>query len=114
MNQYMPQEEVRHIIISDMVKKWNSFVPNSTLTSIKDGNHYELVLLSLYLWDFPLVLLWLSDGALKWIRSAFLDEPSGQAEREEGSKVIRRYTPLTSISSLPHKASLVAPRALCS
>ena len=36
----------------------------------------------------PLVLLWLSYGALKWVRSAFLDEPSGQAEREEGSKVM--------------------------
>lgn len=61
MEPYTPQEEVRRTIISDMVKKRNSIV--------------------------PLVLLWI----LKWIRGAFLDEPSSQAEREEGSKVIRRY-----------------------
>lgn len=38
----------------------------------------------------PLVLLWLSYGPFKWSRLAF----------DEGSKVMRRYTPLTNISSV--------------
>ena len=51
----------------------------------------------------PLVLLWLSHGTLKWLRRAFLDEPSGRstfgrlqgkkAESEKGSKVVGRYMP---------------------
>ena len=45
MNQYVSQEEVRRIIISDMVKKRNSIV--------------------------PLAILWLSYGTLKWFRGAF-------------------------------------------
>ena len=49
---------------------------------------------------FPLVFLWLSYRTLKWIRGAF----------EEGSKVMQRYTLLTDISPLPHKAYLLAPR----
>lgn len=69
----------------------------------------------------PLVLLWLSYRALKWIRNAFLDEPSGRstsgslfpkglkkAEHEEGSKVMWRYTLLTNIGSSAHEASLLA------
>ena len=46
MDQYIPQEEVRRII-SDMVKKRSSIV--------------------------PLVLLWFSYGALKWICSVFIN-----------------------------------------
>lgn len=42
----------------------------------------------------------LSYGILEWIRSTFLDGPCGKAEREEGSKVILRYTLLTDISLL--------------
>ena len=48
MEQHISQEEVRRIIISDMVKKRNSIV--------------------------PLALLWLSYKSLKWIRSAFIDD----------------------------------------
>ena len=59
MEQYISQEETRRIIISDMVKKRGSIV--------------------------PLVFLWLSYGALKWIRSAF----------EKDLKVMWRYTLLT-------------------
>ena len=71
-------------------------------------------------YNVPLLLPWLSFETLKWIRSAFLDEPSGRstfgrlqgkkAEREEGSKVTRRYTLLTDIGALAHEAGLVAPR----
>ena len=57
-----------------------------------------------------LVLLWLSYGALKWIRSTFLDEPSGQAEREVGSKVVLRHTSLMDISLLACQVDLLAPR----
>lgn len=73
--------------------------------------------------DVPLVLLWSSYGALKWVRSAFLDEPSGRstsgrlfpkglkkAERKEGSKVMRRYAPLMIINSLVHETGFVASR----
>ena len=60
---------------------------------------------------FPSVLLWFSYGALTWIRSAFLDEPSGRAEREEDSKVMRIYPLFMDISELVHEAGLVAPCA---
>ena len=52
----------------------------------------------------PLDLLWLSYRALRWIRSVFLDGPRGKAEREEGSKVMRRYTLLTNIGVLAYEA----------
>lgn len=68
----------------------------------------------------PLVLFGLFYRALKWIRSAFLDEPSGhstygrlqgkKAEREESPKVMRRYTQLTNISSLVNEIGLVTPQ----
>lgn len=48
----------------------------------------------------PLLLLWLSYRALKWIRCAF----------EEGSKVMRRFTLFMNISFLLHDAKLFAPR----
>ena len=48
----------------------------------------------------PLVLLWLSIEALKWIRNAFIED----------LKIMLRYTQLTNIGSLPHEAGLVAPR----
>ena len=63
-------------------------------------------------WSFPnelllrsyfgvsLVLLWLSYRALKWIRCSF----------KQCLKVMRRYTPLTEISSLAHEAVLIVPR----
>lgn len=52
----------------------------------------------------PLLLLWLSYGALKWIRSAF----------EENLKIMWRYTLLMAISALGHGTSIVASRArLC-
>lgn len=57
-----------------------------------------------------LVLLWLSYRTLKWIRSAFLDEPSDKPEREEDLKVIQRCMQFTAISALVQKAGLVAPR----
>lgn len=48
MDQYIPQEEVRRIIISDMVKKRNSIVPNPTLTFMKERDYYGLSFLSQY------------------------------------------------------------------
>ena len=88
MDQYIPQEEVRGILISDMVKKRNSIVLNSNLTSMKDRSHYELVLLPLYSFSSSLVLLWLSYSTLKWISGVF----------EKDSKVeVRKYMPLTDL-----------------
>ena len=67
-----------------------------------------------------LVLLWLSYRALRWIRSVFLDGPSGRstfgrlqgkkAECEEGSMVMRRYTLFTNLGSLPHEVGMAALR----
>lgn len=51
----------------------------------------------------PLVLLWLSSGALKWIRGAF----------EEGSKVMWRYTLLMDINVLVYEADYAA-KNICS
>lgn len=73
MEQYTSQEKTRRII-SNMVKKRNSIV--------------------------SLVLLWLFDGTLKWIRSAF----------KEGMKVMQKYAILTNINALPHEVGLGAPR----
>lgn len=87
MDQYLPQEEVRRIIISDMVKKRNSIVPDPTFTSIKKRVYYGLSPLSQYSFGVPLVLLGLSHRALKWIRRTF----------EDGSKVMLKYTLLTNI-----------------
>ena len=42
------QDEVRRIIINDMVKKRNSIVPDSTLTSMKERDYYGLSLRSQY------------------------------------------------------------------
>ena len=84
MNKYTSQEETRRTIIKDMVRKRNSIVPVIGEDTIV----------------YPLALLWLSYGALKWIRSAF----------EEGLKVMRRYTLLMNISLLVHEAGLVAQR----
>ena len=84
MNKYTSQEETRRNIIKDMVKKRNSIVPVIGEDTIV----------------FPFALLWLSYGALKWIRSAF----------EEGLKVMRRYALLRNVGLLPCKAYFVAPR----
>jgi hypothetical protein len=48
MDQFIPQEEVSRIIISYMVNKRSSIVPNSTLTSVKERGYYSLSLLSQY------------------------------------------------------------------
>lgn len=58
-------------------------------------------------YSVPLVLFWLSYMAMKWIRSAFLDEQSEQAERKEDSKVMRRYTPITKIGSSSTKPTFL-------
>ncbi len=62
MNKHISQDEIRRIIISDMVKKRNSIVPVVGEDSIA----------------FPfcahLILVWLSRDNLKWIRSVFMDE----------------------------------------
>lgn len=48
MDQHILQEEVRRIIISDMVKKRNSIIPYPPLTSMKERGYYGLSLLSQY------------------------------------------------------------------
>lgn len=48
MDQHISQEEIRRIIISDMVKKRNSIVPNFPLTSMKERGYYGLSLLPQY------------------------------------------------------------------
>ena len=63
MNQRISQEDIRKIIISDMVKKRNSIV----LIVVEDKMVY-------YLFVIPMVLLLFSYGVLKWIRSAFVKE----------------------------------------
>ena len=100
MNQYVSQEEVRRIIISDMVKKRNSIVPNSALTSMKERGHCGLPFLPQSFFDVPLVLLWLSYGAFKLIQSAY----------KEGLMFMRGYMLLVTISLLPLEVCLVDPR----
>ena len=99
--QHISQDETRRIIISDMVKKRNSIVPESSLTSMMVPGYCGLSLLPQFPFGVPLVLLELSYRSLNWIRSAF----------EEGSKVMWRYTPLTNICALANETGLVAPRA---
>ena len=70
MEQYISQDEIRRIIITDMVKKRGSIVP-----VIRVDTNVS------YSFGVPLVLLWLSDEPLTWICSAF----------EEGSKFMWRY-----------------------
>jgi hypothetical protein len=71
---------------------------------------YSDVALFRHSFGILLVLLRLSYGALKWISSAILDEPSGKAEREKGSKIMRRYTLLGNTCPLAHEAGLVVQR----
>ena len=52
-----------------------------------------------YSFSALLAFFWISSRILKWILGVFLDEPSSEAEREEGSKVIRRYLFLTDTTS---------------
>jgi hypothetical protein len=92
MEQHIPQDEIRRIIISDMVKKKNSIVP----VIGEDTIVYSL--------SEPLVLLWLFYRVFKWICSTY----------EEGSKAMRRYTLFTNIGSSADEARLLAPCArLC-
>jgi len=95
MDQHISQDEIRRIIISDMVKKRNSIVPVIGEDTI------------VYSYGVSFVILRFSYRMLKWIRCVFLDEPSGHAECKEGMKVMRRYTLLTDIP-LTHEISLVA------
>ena len=88
MEQHIPQEEVRRIIISDMVKKRNTIVP----VIGEDTMVYSLCI--------PSIHLWLSYGALKWIRSAF----------KEGSRAMRSDTLLIEINALAHEACLATSR----
>lgn len=48
MEQHIPQDKIRRIIISDMVKKRNTIVHDSTLISMKECRYYGLTLLSQY------------------------------------------------------------------
>lgn len=50
----------------------------------------------------PLVLLWLSSGALTWIRSAF----------GEYSKAMLTYAPLMNICSLVHEVRFAVPQTM--
>lgn len=110
MEQHIPQEEIRRIIISDMVKKRSVFVkPNADMlacmlrrakrrmrsNSIVPVIGEDTIVFSL---GVPLILHCFSYKTLKRIRSAF----------KEGSKVMRRYTRLTNISALAHEAEFVA------
>ena len=67
----------------------------------------------------PLILLWISYKTLKWIRSAFFEEPSGRstsgrlfpkglkkAKREEDSKIMRSYMLLTNIGVLAYEVDM--------
>lgn len=108
-----------------MTYNYNIFISNKR-KSRRAAKKYpcsNVVLLFRYSFGMPLVLLWLSYKALKRIRSAFLDDPSGRstsgclflkglkkAERKDGLKVIQRYTLLTNIGSSAHEAGLVATR----
>lgn len=122
-----------------MANKNDIFIRNK-LKSLLTANCQSFSNVGLHRSSFgvPFVLLWFSSGTLKWIRSAFLDEPSGhstsgflskarlpiaflllpkrrkKAEREEGSMAMRRYTLLMNRSALGHGTSIVAPRTrLC-
>ena len=121
--QNISQEETRQNIINDMVKKRNSIVPEFSLTSMMVPGYCGISILSQFPFGIPLVFLELSYGRLKRIRSAFLDEPSGRsvsgrlylkglkkAEREEGSKIMRRYMLLTNIGSSDNEVCILAPR----
>ena len=99
MEQHIPQDEIRRIIISDMVKKRNSIVPDPTLTYMKGHGYYGLSFLSKLSYGIPFVSLWSSYVILKWIHSAF----------DKGSKVIWRYLPLTNISSKSYKVCFIVP-----
>ena len=55
----------------------------------------------------PLVFLRSPHGDSEIARNGFLDEPSGKAEREDGSKVMRRYTRLLNLSTLDHDSGLI-------
>ena len=61
MEQFIPQEETRRIIISDVVKKEDSIVSYSALTSMKERGYYGLSFLSQYSFD------------ISWIRSSFIE-----------------------------------------
>ena len=78
MKQTISREEVRRTIISDMVEKRNSIVPVIGVDTFVCPS------------SVPLILFWLSSGYESWklIRSVF----------KEGSKAIRRYMLLTSVS----------------
>lgn len=73
----------------------------------RSGSNSVLLQFTFGVPSFP---LWLSYGSMKWIRSEFLDEPSDQAEREEGSKIMRRYMLLTVIFLMTLEVTLVATR----
>lgn len=88
MEQHISQEETRKIIISDMVKKKGTIVPIIGEDTVMNP------------FCFPLVLLGLSYGLVRWIRWAF----------KEVLKSMQRYMPLTGISVLAHEAVFVAPR----
>ena len=118
--QHTSQEDTRQNIINDMVKKRNSIVPESSLISMMMRGYCGPSLLSQFPFGVPLVFLELSYRPLKRFRCAFLDESRGRstfgrlqgkkAEREEGLKVLRKYTLLTNIGSLVREACLLAPR----
>lgn len=88
MKQDISQEEIRRIIISDMVKKRGSIVPVIGENTV------------MHSFCLPLLLLGLSYGLVRWIRCAFKDV----------LKAMRRYMPLTGISVLAHEAGFVIPR----
>ena len=86
MEQHISQEEIRRIIISDMVKKRSSIVPVIGEDTIVRFFYVSLVLFSL------------SFIALKW------------STIKEGSKAMPRYTLLRNIGSSAYEASLLAPQ----
>ena len=77
MTNLQTPEEIRRIIISDMVKKRNSIVPVIGEDTIVCS------------FGILLVLLWFSNRKLKLFRSVY----------EEVSKITSRYVTLTSIGS---------------
>ena len=78
---------------------------------VQNGWPCSNVALLRFSFGVPLFLLGLLYRALKSIRCAFLDEASGKTGREEGSKVMRKYTWLRDINAFVHEAGIVVSRA---
>ena len=88
MEQYLPQDEIRRTIITDMVRKRNVFhKPNADMLACMLRREKRRTKSNSIV---PLVLLWKYYEPLKWISCVF----------EEGSMIMLRYALLAEIN--PH------------